>query len=149
MNNIATQQQQDPVKTAFQLINCLLICFFFTVLVLTILPQLGIIQTRPQPISSALPVKQMFLILAIVLAVSGFVARRIFFKMIIVGEDKEKTSPIRSFHIAHVVSFVLFEAIGILGIINYMISGDANASLLFGLLAMGCMLLEKMIATSP
>ena len=131
---------EQQISTSLKLIKILLGFFVFTTITLTLLPQFGIVKLHStNSMQSLLPT---FLIIALFLAVNGFILRKVLSKTSWHDDLQEHASAcIKSFHLAHLVAFVVFEAIGLLGFVNYILSDNPNSALLFGTVSVACMLI--------
>lgn len=129
---------EQQIITSVKLIRILLSFFLFTVVVLALLPQSGILKPQPSnPQTSLMPV---FLLISIFLAVNGFVLKRVLLKTNRYDDLQQQTRAcIKSFHLSHLISFIVFESIGLLGFVNYILSNNADLSLLFAAISVLCM----------
>lgn len=129
---------EQQITASIKLIRILLSFFVFTVFVMTLLPQLGIVKLQPSSKQSALlPV---FLLLSLFLVINGFILKKVFLKTLKSDEVQEQVNAcIKAFHLSHLIAFAIFESISLLGFVNYILSDNPNSALLFGFISITCM----------
>lgn len=142
MSQELSTENQEYLNVGFKLISTLLGFMVFTVIVLTILPQLRLLKIKSQDLGADSSFLSIFVISSVIFAVAGFVIKIQMLKR--KSEDKidlqEKlASTLKTFHLAHLAAYALFESIAILGLINFLISNNSSLVLVFSSFSLVCM----------
>ena len=143
MEGIIAAEDEKRIRTGLKMVRVLLGCILFTVLIIAALPHLGVINLKVGSLNSKEHLKKIFYVLALFLAAAGFIFKKILSKSVKKENIKEQiTTCIQSLFISQLVSFIIFEAIALLGFINFFISGNKETTLIFSTLSVICMMLS-------
>lgn len=141
MNATTAPEDLEYLTAGFKLIKILLSFIAFTVIVISLLPQLAFLPVVSDSKQSS-PYIGWFLGLALLLAVAGLIAKFKVPKIATQPSDRPKdriAACLKSFHISHLLAFAFFECIALLGLINYLLSSDSNSGIILGAISLICM----------